>query len=148
MDTIPVDLYGNIFGFLSAKEKITMREVCKNYESKINRINLVIIRLGNILAKSHSRERKMGQDLILTFNNNFLMYTDYTPTGIHSLFRMRGSLPIQYNRCIDVCCREKRLGNIYFSKDLSHINYHQHYGWNFYSKRKIPYCLNCYNKWS
>ena len=145
MDTIPVELYETILGFLSAKEKITMRETCFLFKYKINMKNLVIYRLENNLKRSHSIERKTGTDLILTINKNFIIYTDYTQSGIHSLFRINNH---QYSRCIVSCCREKRLGNIYFSKKMPPPNYHQHYGWTFYSKRIIPYCLNCYNKWS
>lgn len=144
MEIIPYELYQNIFGFLSAKDRVTTREVCIIFESQINRINLVVNRLENKLRKSHSIERKMCNDLLLTINNNFVLYTDYTQNGIHSLFRINNH---QYKKCIDVGCREKQLGNIYFSKKIPPPNYHQHYGWNFYNKRIIPYCLNCFNKW-
>jgi hypothetical protein len=144
METIPEELYDNILGFLSVKEKVTVREVCVLFESKIKRNNLVVNRLENKLKRSHSIEKKLYRDLILTTNNNFIMYTDYTQNGVHSLFRINNH---QINRCIDFQCREKQLGNIYFSKKLPPPDYHQQYGWNFYSKRNIPYCLNCYNKW-
>ena len=144
METIPDELYGTIFGFLSARDKVIVREVCVEFESQISRINLVVNRLENNLKRSHSIERKMCSDLILTLNDNFLIYTDQTQKGVHPLFKINTH---SYNLCIDACCREKRLGNIYFSKKLPPPNYHQHYGWNFYSKRIIPYCLDCYNKW-
>jgi len=148
MDTLPVELYQTIFGFLSVKEKITIREVSFFFESQIKMIMLLIYRLENNLKMSHSIEIKSGSDMIQTINNNFLMYTDYTQSGIHSLFRIDNH---QYNRCIDFCCREKRLGNIYFSKKSQPIyntSIHIERYMDFYSKRKIPYCLNCYTKWS
>ena len=145
METIPDELYENIFSFLSAKDRVTVREVCVFFESQINRINLVVNRLENKLKRTYSIEKKMSTDLILTINNNFILYTDHTANGIHTLFRINNH---QYDRCIDVCCREKRLGNIYFSKQLPPPNYYQYHGYcNFYSRRHIPYCLNCFNKW-
>jgi len=144
MDTIPVELYEIIFGFLSIKEKITIREVNYLFASQINMIHLLMYSLEKKLKLSHSIERNDGRDLIQTINNNFIMYTDYKHGGVHSFFRTNN---YRYNRCIDSCCREKRLGNIYFSKKSQPI-YNTDIQVDFYSKRKIPYCLNCYNKWS
>ena len=35
MEVLPDELYDNIFGFLSAKEKLIVREVCILFESRI-----------------------------------------------------------------------------------------------------------------
>jgi hypothetical protein len=140
MELLPDELYDNIFGFLSIKEKIIVREVCILFESRIKRINLTVNRLENKMKRSHSIERKLTRDMFLTISNNFLMYTDYTQNGIHTLFRINNH---SYTRCIVDRCREKGLGNIYLYLNRCHYRI----GWNFYSKRIIPYCLNCYNKW-
>ena len=58
METIPEELYETIFNFLSAKDKVTIREVCIFFESQINRINLVVNRLENKLKRSHSNRKK------------------------------------------------------------------------------------------
>jgi hypothetical protein len=144
MDLLPDELYDNILGFLSIKEKIIVREVCILFESRIKKINLTINKLENNLKRLHSIEKKLCKDLFLTINNNFAMYTDYTQNGIHTLFRINNH---QYTRCIVDGCREKRLGNIYLALNRYHYRYDYPAGWNFYSKRIIPYCLNCYNKW-
>jgi hypothetical protein len=141
MDMLPDELYDNILGFLSIKEKIIMREVCIIFEFKITKMNLVVNRLENKLKRSHSIERKQSRDLFLTISNNVSMYTDYTQNGIHTLFRINNH---SYTRCVVDGCREKGLGNIYLTLNRY---YYRVGGWNFYSKRKIPYCLNCYNKW-
>ena len=140
MDLLPNELYDNIIRFLSTKDKISMREVDSIFESKIKKMNLVVNRLENQLQRSHSIERKISRDLFLTISNNVSMYTDYTQNGIHTLFRINNH---SYMRCIINGCREKGLGNVYLT--LNRYDYQS--GWNFYSKRKIPYCLNCYNKW-
>lgn len=140
MELLPIELYNSIFGFLSTKDKIIVREVCISFESRIKRSNLTVNRLENKLQRSHSIEKKLSRDMFLTISNNVSMYTDYTQNGIHTLFRINNH---SYTRCIVNGCREKRLGNIYFN--LNRYDYHS--GWNLYSKRKIPYCLNCYNRW-
>ena len=140
MDLLPNELYDNIIRFLSTKDKISMREVDSIFESKIKKMNLVVNRLENKLQRSHSIERKISRDLFLTISNNVSMYTDYTQNGIHTLFRINNH---SYTRCVVNGCGEKGLGNIYLT--LNRYDYQS--GWNFYSKRIIPYCLNCYNKW-
>jgi len=141
MELLPDELYNNIFCFLSTKDKVIVREVCISFKRQIKKVNLVINRLDNKLQRSHSIEiRKLTRDMFLTSSNNFSMYTDYTQTGIHTLFRINNH---SYTRCIVDRCREKGLGNIYLYLNRCHYRI----GWNFYSKRKIPYCLNCYNKW-
>ena len=137
METLPVELYGYIFSFLSPKDRVTSREVCTIFESQINRQNLVVCRLENNLKKSHSIEKKLSIDIILIANCNFTLYTDYKPTGIHPLFRVNNH---QRDKCIDVNCRGEKLGNIYFSKQ-------PHHSCNSYTKRKIPYCIYCFDKW-
>ena len=140
MELLPDELYDNIFGFLSIKEKIIVREVCILFESRIKKFNLTVNKLENKMKRSHSIERKLTRDMFLTISNNVSMYTDYTQNGIHTLFRINNH---SYTRCIVNGCREKGLGNIYLYLNRCHYRI----GWNFYSKRIIPYCLNCYNKW-
>ena len=140
MELLPDELYDNIFGFLSIKEKIIVREVCILFESRIKKINLTVNKLENKMKRSHSIEKKLTRDMFLTISNNVSMYTDYTQNGIHTLFRINNH---SYTRCIVNGCREKGLGNIYLYLNRCHYRI----GWNFYSKRIIPYCLNCYNKW-
>ena len=144
MDTLPDVLYGKIIGFLSTKDKITMREVAKIYKHYVKDITLSIYRLENNTISILSTEKKLARDLVLTVNNNFEMYTDNKPAGIHSLFRVNNR---QYDKCINVNCRGKKLGNIYFSKQ-QRSQYHQHHhSWNFYTKLNIPYCIHCFNRW-
>jgi len=143
MEIVPEDIYGIIMKFLSFKERIIVSEVCKNFLNERKSIYIIINRLENALLQSHSIQMKLSHELILTMNNNFDMYTDHTRNGIHSVFRINNH---SYTRCINAYCREKRLENIYFSKKSP--VYHQHYyGWNFYHKRTVPYCLNCFNMW-
>jgi hypothetical protein len=136
MESVPGELWEFVILFLSLKEKINVRKVSSFFRSYINRYYLIQYRLHNNLIRSFSIERKMENELILTINNNFIFYTDYQKPRVHSLFRINNH---QYERCVNVNCREKRLGNIYFSKKKHNLQ------WNLYTRRMTPYCFNCFN---
>lgn len=140
---LPLDLYQNILGFLSTKDKITIRKVSRIFKENVNPRIMIIYRLSNKLPKIYSIEKKWSQDLILTINNNFIMYTE-EKKGVHPLFRIDNH---KYDRCIDAYCREKKIGNIYLSYKSEIISYNLTSVPNLYQKRIIPYCLNCFNKW-
>jgi hypothetical protein len=140
---LPDELYSYIFGFLSPKEKIIMREVNCIFKNLIKWITLVTYKMDNLFPKVCSVERKKPGHLCLINNNTFLFHVEYIECMVHSVFRMNNH---PFYRCINVDCREKRLGNIYISKN-PHLQvsilddiYHLYY------KRKIPYCLSCFKK--
>ena len=137
------DLYENIFFFLSSKEKILVREVCQTFKQNIKWRVLIAYKLNNNLRRVHCIEMKLANDLILTTNDNFIMYTENKTNGMNRLFIRKSH---QYNKCIVDKCREKTVGFIYYNKTRPSPNYHKYYYWNFYDKRNIPYCLGCFNK--
>ena len=65
----------------------------------------------------------------------------YTTSRLHHLFRIQNT----NHTCINSCCREKRLGNIYIGLHRGDIP--QYLRTMHYIKRKIPYCITCFNEW-
>lgn len=145
MKSIPLELFGNIILFLSLKEKINVRKVNSVFRYSIKMLYLLTYRLENQFLKSHSIEERIASNLILTTSNNFTFYTDYKKSGVHSLFRINNH---EFQKCINANCREKKVGDIYFSKQRTADYSQKTYNFNCYSKRKIHYCLNCFNRWN
>ena len=61
--------------------------------------------------------------------------------SLHPLFRIQNTYP----RCMNTCCRNKRLGYIYIRSHNRNIP--QYIRTIYYIQRKIPYCIQCFNKW-
>jgi hypothetical protein len=141
MESLPEELWEIVILFLSLKEKINVRRVSYFFGSYKKRYYLTLFRLEKQIYNFISIERKEDSELILTINNNFILYTDYKKGGVHSVFRINNH---QHEQCLDVNCREKRLGNIYFSNKKTNTRCDI---WNLYTRHKMPYCLNCFNKW-
>ena len=144
MEILPKELCEIVLLFLSLKDRIIAREVSSTFLSCINSRNLVAYRLENKLAISHSIEKKYFSDIVLTINKNFLLYTNNEIPRVHRYFRVSNK---DNDSCIDSRCREKRIGNIYLSKNFKRSQLQQKDGSNFYTKRKIPYCIYCFNRW-
>jgi hypothetical protein len=144
MDLIPDDISLYILNFLSMKERINAREVNNKFKSFILQRIIILKLLDQKMKNVYAIERKLTTDLLYTVNAHFIMYTNHSVTGIHSLFCITNH---SYIRCCTADCREKRLGKIYLPKERPPPNYHQYYSWNTYITRFVPYCLNCFNTW-
>ena len=149
MEQIPDDLLQIIFSFLSLRERKDLRYVSSILKSQIKWKDMTTYRLGNLLPQFNNIESKRGNQLILMTNNDMLYKpyeTVYDDTyRVHPLFRVC----TLKKKCIVERCREKRLGYIYIqihTPDWWRIRYDD-IRTNLLIKRKIPYCLGCFNIW-
>ena len=122
MEILNNDLYRIVISFLSPKDRIILREVNANFKDIINTKNLIICKLENNIKK------------IYIFSN-IPQPIETSNSSVHKLFRITN---YNYNKCIDHNCREKKMGYIDLTlKSPKPIYY----------KRKIHYCVDCFNKW-
>lgn len=124
MESLSNDLYSIIIKFLSVKDRIILREVNNNFQQIINKKNLIILKLENNL-----------KNIFLSTDPAFSQYVDINRDRVHKLFRVTN---YTYDKCIDQQCREKKMGYIHYSNILKYPNCY---------KRKIHYCVDCFNKW-
>ena len=142
MERLPNDLFGKILTFLSFKERIILRSVSNSIKTYISQKHLITYRLGNLLPLIYSIESKRANQLILITNND--IYKPYEAnyddrSHVHPLFRVF-SLK---KKCVVERCGEKRLGNVYI---LINTPYSCHCHAHLFIKRKISYCLSCFNQ--
>ena len=121
MEILNDDLYRIVISFLSPNDRIILREVNSNFKDIINTKNLIICKLENKLKK------------IYIFSN-LPQTIETSNSSVHKLFRITN---YNYNKCIDHNCREKKMGYIHLSFQSNWFCY----------KRKIHYCVDCFNKW-
>jgi hypothetical protein len=144
MEILPEDIIKRIFDFLSLKERLFMREVCFFFKNNTSSTLILSNIFDNLLNITHSIENKTSNNLICYIAyNNFTIFKTKEPERVHSLFRIHNN----YEKCINVICREKKLGYLYFSKKPTQ-SYHKIYNKCFYIKRNIPYCSNCFKYWT
>ena len=145
MNILNSDEVHNIISFLSLQDRVNLRLSSKRFESLVKKQDMALYCMEKKVHRFFSLVMKPGAELILAVNNNFIMYVEqssicYT-SRVHPLFRIRNTNPT----CINSCCREKRLGNIYISVHRGHIP--QYLRTMYYIQRKIPYCMSCFNMW-
>jgi len=135
MDKVPIDLYDVIFHFLSLKEKIMMREVCKPFNLCIKSKLITIYKLQNRLKKLNSIELKHNSDIKCEYvYGNIKLYKQLRRHTHFCVFK-------SYDRCI-ANCRSEKIGYIYHSpKQIKQRQMKQ------YNKRYIPYCIDCFKTW-
>ena len=145
MNILNRDELQTIISFLSLHDRVNIRLSSKRFESVVKKQDMALFSIENKVHRFFSLVMKPGGELILAVNNNFIMYVDEssisTRSRLHPLFRIRNTNPT----CINSCCREKRLGNIYISVHRGHIP--QYLRSMYYIQRKIPYCISCFNMW-
>ena len=143
--SLPEELYQYIFCYLSLQERVMLREVCVTFKQHVKDDTLMMYKLDEKISKIYLVEMEMAQDLICySAYSNFTIFIRNECDRIHPLFQRNN----RKNECIISDCREKKLGYIYFSKRQPKPEYHQRINWSIYNKRKIPYCSNCFRKWS
>lgn len=145
MNILNRDELQTIISFLSLQDRVNLRLSSKRFETLVKKQDMALFSMEKNVHRFFSIVMKPGAELILAVNNNFIMYVDEssicTPSRVHPLFRIRNTNPT----CINSCCREKRLGNIYISVHRGHIP--QYLRTMYYIQRKIPYCMSCFNMW-
>ena len=145
MNNLSSDELQIIISFLSLHDRVNIRLYSKRFERLVKKNDIALFSLENKVYRFFSLVMKPGHELILTINNNFIMYVDeysiYRPSRINPLFRIQNI----NSTCINSCCREKKLGNIYISVHRGHIP--PYLRSMYYIQRKIPYCISCFNMW-
>ena len=134
-----------IISFLSLENKLNLAITCKSLKSLIRKQDIALFSIEKKVNNFFSPVIKSGLELILAVNNNFILYIDesfITPqTRVHPLFRIKNT----NKNCVNVSCRDKMLEYIYISQHRGNIPRYLHS--MYYIKRKIPYCMSCFNKW-
>lgn len=136
MENLPDDLQKFILSFLSLTDKINAIQTAKFFYRNINKISILTHKIYTLTERNNILITNNVSHLSLISNYIYVQYYTGRPSRIHPLF----SRDYQKNQCIVLNCREKKLENIYIQ--LPHLNNHQ-----YYIKRKIPYCLQCFNIW-
>ena len=147
MESLSDDLFLKILSFLSLNEKIMMREISLYFKNQINTILLSIYKLEYLFNITHPVVIKEPSSLscYLSYNNCTIYKMKVPSNRVHPLFSRNSN----YDQCMVEICREKKLGDIYFSKRQVFATHQQiQYQWNYYNKRNIPYCSNCFYKWT
>jgi hypothetical protein len=115
-----------IISFLSLHDRVNLRLSSKRFETLVKKQDIALFSMEKNVHRFFSLVMKPGAEVILAVNNNFIMYVDessiYRPSRLHPLFRICNTNPT----CINSCCREKRLGNIYISVHRGHIPQYLH----------------------
>ena len=140
MEKMSDDILRIISSFLSLKEQINVRIVSKGFELSIPERNRNVYRLDNKIQNFLRREDKLENEIYM-ININIYQKRSH---GVHSLF-----IKQRNDCCIVQGCYAHRLGYIYI-KDIRIPPY-----WDFdlnsnmwaCSKRKIPYCKLCFERW-
>ena len=139
MELLPDDIHRCIFDFLSTADKRIVTKVCTNFKRNINSISLLIPRMEHFIERTRGLDQKFSNEMMLIANRIYIPYKDTPFDRVNPLFNKN----ILKNTCIVGRCREKRLGTIYSRIISTGDAGNEHY----YSKRKVPYCLHCFNIW-
>jgi hypothetical protein len=147
MESLSYDIIQKIYSFLSIKEKIYMREVCSYLKSNVKTRYISVYSLESKIPNIYSIVYKQGIDLVLTVNNNFILYTPVDKRYIHSKLNYRFVLcnNSQYKKCIVENCSKQQMKDIFITQNRNGIP--QYLRTCYYYKRKMPYCIHCFNLW-
>ena len=143
MELLVDDIQEYIFSFLSLKEKINVIEVCKTFKHNIKNISILIPRMDAMIERNQSIDIRLSAEMMSIADYIYIPYRNANLefNNIHPLYRRH-----RYNmkeKCIVERCRERRLDYIYSRICSIEHTCSEHY----YSKRKLPYCLECFNIW-
>ena len=141
MEKMNDDVLRLILSFLSTEEKIKTREVSKVYKNLVSQRKLNEYRLNWLLKRFVRREDKLEDELnLLTRHINHKRVEN----KIHPYFSRQR--PIE--KCITDLCQNEQLGNIYIKNCKLAPTWHGR-GGNVWAcnKRKISYCVHCFEIW-
>jgi len=134
------DILRSILYFLSAEEKIKIREVSKDFKNVVSQRCLNEYRLNWLMKRFVRREDKLEDELNLLTRH---IYHKRVDRRVHPLFTRHRAV-----QCISDRCRNEQLGYIYI-KDRKVAQTWQGTGGDVWacSKRKITYCVHCFEIW-
>ena len=143
MELLTDDIQEYIFSRLSLREKINVIEVCKTFRDNIKNISILIPKMDGMIERNQSIDKRQSAEMMLIRDNKYIPYRNANLefNKVHPLYRRH-----RYNmkeKCIVERCRERRLEYIYSRICSTEEGSSEHY----YSKRKLPYCLECFNIW-
>jgi hypothetical protein len=141
MEKMSDDILRIIIAFLSPEEKIKIREVSKGFKTLVSQRKLNEYRLKKLMKRFVWREDKLEEELNLMCRH---IYHKRVENRIHPYFsRQRPT-----DKCITDRCQNERLGYIYIN-DRKVARTWQGTGGDVWacSKRKIPYCVHCFEIW-
>lgn len=147
MESLSYDIIQKIYSFLSIKEKIYMREASSYLKENVKSKYLSQYSLENKLPNIYSLVYKQGMDVVLTVNNNFILYTDVKNRYLHTKLNKRFVIyPVNlYKKCIVENCSKQQMKDIFITQNRNGIP--QYLRTCYYYKRKMPYCIHCFNLW-
>ena len=142
MELLVDDIQEYIFSFLSLKEKINVNEVCKTFNRNIKNISILIPKMDVMIKRNQSIDIRQSMEMMSIADFTYIPYRNANiQSNVHPLYRQH-----RYNMrdsCVVERCREKRLEYIYTRICPTGNGCSEHY----FSKRKVPYCLQCFNIW-
>jgi len=115
--------------------------VSKGFKLSISERKRNIYRLENKMKKFMWREDRLEDDVDPIIRN---IYQRRLPRMVHSLFTR-----YREDRCIVDRCYAAQLGYIYIkNKVIPHtVEFYRYKDMWVCNKRKIPYCLTCFERW-
>jgi len=141
MEKMSDDVLRIVLSFLSAEEKIKIREVSKGFKNLVSQRKLNEYRLNWLMRRFVRREDKLEDELNLLTRH---IYHKRVENRIHPYFsRQRPT-----DKCITDRCLNERLGNIYIKGWKLAPTWHGR-GGNVWAcnKRNISYCVHCFELW-
>ena len=141
MEKMSDDVLRIVLSFLSRREKIKIREVSKGFKSVVTQRTLNEYRLNWLMKNFVLREAKLEEEFNIISRH---MYHKRVENRMHPYFSRQCQ-----NKCIVDRCRNERVSHIYI-KDwkIGHPEAaHYNRDWWVCSKRKISYCVHCFEIW-
>jgi len=135
MELLSDDIFRLIYCFLSTKDKINILMTNSNFKSYINLVSVLVLKMDYYMNKILSIDIRSRREMMLIDWNFYVPYQTLhfsTFNGISPLYCRN----MMENTCIVERCREKRVGDIFI-----------HIYCDYYTKRKMPYCLKCFKIW-
>ena len=146
MNSFPDDIVYIIIGFLSTKEKVMLREVCKKLRvlvndkylytlSLLNKLEMKIVSSNNVI----SRLLKIGGKIEALKPGIYIEESEEIH-HIHKYFKMNQRL--KHEECVVEGCSNRRLGKLYIHLYVYKSNRIGFEG--VFREHKTPYCVRCY----
>jgi hypothetical protein len=142
MEKMSDDILRIIIAFLSPEEKIKIREVSKGFKTLVSQRKLNEYRLKKLMKRFVWREDKLEEELNLMCRHIYHKKTN----KLHPYFSRSGTR--REDHCIVERCYNPQLSYTYI-KDRKIARTWQGTGGYVWacSKRKIPYCVHCFEIW-
>ncbi len=141
MEKMSDDILRTVVSFLSTREKIKIREVSKGFINVVTQRTFNEYRLKWLMRNFVLREAKLEEEFYIITRH---MYHKRVENRMHPYFSRQCQ-----DKCIVDRCRNERVGHIYIkdSKIEQPEGAHLNRDWWVCSKRKIPYCVHCFEIW-